>query len=83
MAGALKFLLIGVDGQTVGPIVVEARRVDALLDWHDRGKVGSFLLLGRLPANPRDVDRQTVRTVALQLPRGHVGYIQVEAVRDA
>lgn len=81
MAGTLKSLLIGVDGQTVGPVVVNAQTADLLLDWNDHGKKGGFLLLGQLPMYPRDVDR-TIRTVALQLSRGHVGYIQVEAVRN-
>lgn len=82
MAGPLKFLLLGVDGQRLGPLVVTAEAAQSLLDWHTSGKGRSFLLLAQLPTNPRDVDK-TVRTVALQLSRGHVGYIQVEAVRDA
>lgn len=82
MAGVLKSLILGVDGQTVGPIAVESWRVDALLDWHLDGQRGraAFMLLGQLPTEMRD---DTIRTVALQLARGHVGYIQIEAVRDA
>lgn len=80
MAGVLKSLLIGVDGQMVGPYVVSVETADSLLRWHDHGKQGGFLLLGQLPTDIRD---DTIRTVALQLARGHVGYIQVEAVRDA
>lgn len=82
MPGVLKFLILGVDGREVGPIVVNAETADNLLDWHYQDKGKPFMLLGQLPTNPRDVDK-TVRTVALQVRRGHVGYIQVEAVRDA
>ncbi len=79
MANPLKSLLIGVDGQRIGPIVVRAETADRLLEWNDHGKPGGFLLIGQLPTEMRD---DTIRTVALQLKRGHVGYIQVEGVRN-
>lgn len=80
MPSALKSLLIGVDGQTVGPVVVNVATAESLLRWHDRGKEGGFLLLGQVPT---EIGDDTIRTVALQLSRGHVGYIRIEAVRDA
>lgn len=79
MAGVLKSLLLGVDGQRVGPLVVSAETADMLLEWHDRGKGNGFMFIGQLPTEMRD---DTIRTVAIQLYKGHVGYIQVEAVRN-
>jgi hypothetical protein len=79
MPDSLKSVLLGVDGRTIGPFVVNAQTADLLLAWHDHGKPRAFLLLGQLPTEMRD---DTVRTVALQLAKGHVGYIQVEAVRN-
>jgi hypothetical protein len=81
MAGEnLKSVTLVVDGQTVGPVVAEAWRVDALLDWHADGQRGksALLLTGQLPTHIQD---DTARRVAVSLARGHVGYIQVEAVR--
>jgi hypothetical protein len=75
-----KAVTLGVDGQTVGPLVMEASNVDRLLEWHADGQRGrnSHLTLGQLPTRPED---DTIRLVSLSLGRGHVGYIQVEAVR--
>lgn len=73
-----KAVTLGVDGQTVGPLVMEASNVDRLLEWHEQGKLNGFLLVGQLPTRPED---DTIRLVSLSLGRGHVGYIQVEAVQ--